>query len=1473
MRKIRLSDTDLELFDIEISPGDYMFFQRHKDAFKTMFREQGKPFWTRFAITFRSFTVKHGIIKQMNIDSPKFQNLIDQAFIFIHEQFVDGKQNMAKNFLEDIARLAQNQDRFPELDSKSFSKDPFYIRETRELFRNFFGTPDQKSSYLKVYILSPVYLRFGGSICRCLIRWTEAQQMDPKDESYWIPPQPQTETQSGNAEAAETIMCSSCIDFCGTIYFKEKIMGYRGGPVSFCFWRKGDPRFNDPNNPLYAPHLSKDDDWRDLLTIDMFRDFFNYVRYTYGSESDKCDECQDLKKKRDKVIHVCRASKKKKKKPAKEKEELIKDLKEVERKEKLEKLHKAALKQKSSEYQVNKIQLDGDSKDLVQSNSLVKTVKRSDFSTEEEFRENTMFKMPDGYDPNDPEPLVLGVKKDGSLVLDYRRNYVLVSGFKVIKMEDKAHGLYEVNISPTSDRTDEMENEHFEKMRLKMEEKDLNWFRLNSQFLKEQIPGLPERFEWWEARGFVVCVFDYEVEEKEQCEKWTKFSIKVSGYEEMLVKHAVMLLVHYIAKHKLQSCPGWNMEIDDIVACLLPERQPNIEDIQVSLMRGFRFEDRLTYEEKASLIKHYPTLNFSKILMGVDKGLAKTLLDSEDDAEKMKMRKMIDAVAEKNLLTKNLPVIDVAELKTKLGLDGEPTKADILYEQMMQDPANFEFFTLADIDEEEGYWDLGLKSLEIRCYNRLFDPPVEVCPMCKQVGVPCECFKPDILDEKVKNFFHKQAGYYINFDARGKDKRVELPKLQYHESKLSLDDDHVEPPMKEHDIRKELAKVTDKCVELGLNVADYEVTTQTDLPSSLGGEANMDPLPGCHCSLSFRIASGKKYQTISITVGAYMSEDKILYNAEVKRIQALQEGNMCCCARSQLEEEIKQIEAKRMEKKRSVKGKVQEQKAIEGPGNTEVMHKIPEMNDENVKTEVDNKIDKNEKEKDVEKLDEKVEKIEVDGEDGVQKIELSEESKVDEKSAVEEKLEAGNVNEEIAESPEKEQKIDSEIDSKPNEANVESIVTLEKKSEILENENEQAFKHEESEKNTENNVTTEKTEGKEEKPANTELEGAVAGASNMDNVDAKVENEEPADDLTLEQFCDLMKMNFEDGIAAYAKMNIKKPIKFRRRENNCNADRIVELMQKSYDQADREERKKLENPQWSVNHVPVVNKDTKKEMFAVNTVNIGKTTIMFTTDTKKAEPKHEVKEKKKIKKQKVAKLPKRKTIQDEYERAKNKGQMEDVEKLDRQRMSMLQLFGDLAGDEKIGEQISDALMKVGRHYTEEESEEGKRRMFSEMKMDKDGNYFMDEKSLKRIFDPRDIDALKGITEEFSDVIKGREYKLQDMANNLKYQLGQEFGPELMNDAKVEKKPEEKPRKKKLKKKKPPPMEDVAKGEEFQLRDCGHCNKKEPTRKAFKKCQMCKDEGVLEVRYYCCRECQVEDWKNRHKMEHRDCLLG
>jgi hypothetical protein len=40
MRKIRLSDTDIEFFDMEVSPTEFLFFTKHKDAFRCMWREQ-----------------------------------------------------------------------------------------------------------------------------------------------------------------------------------------------------------------------------------------------------------------------------------------------------------------------------------------------------------------------------------------------------------------------------------------------------------------------------------------------------------------------------------------------------------------------------------------------------------------------------------------------------------------------------------------------------------------------------------------------------------------------------------------------------------------------------------------------------------------------------------------------------------------------------------------------------------------------------------------------------------------------------------------------------------------------------------------------------------------------------------------------------------------------------------------------------------------------------------------------------------------------------------------------------------------------------------------------------------------------------------------------------------------------------------------------------------------------------------------
>lgn len=59
------------------------------------------------------------------------------------------------------------------------------------------------------------------------------------------------------------------------------------------------------------------------------------------------------------------------------------------------------------------------------------------------------------------------------------------------------------------------------------------------------------------------------------------------------------------------------MEVDDVVACILPEDSPAIEDLSISISRGFRFEDRLTSFEKESLLKHYVSKCMDCEILGV----------------------------------------------------------------------------------------------------------------------------------------------------------------------------------------------------------------------------------------------------------------------------------------------------------------------------------------------------------------------------------------------------------------------------------------------------------------------------------------------------------------------------------------------------------------------------------------------------------------------------------------------------------------------------------------------------------------------------------------------------------------------------------------------------------------------------------------------------------------------------------------
>lgn len=60
-------------------------------------------------------------------------------------------------------------------------------------------------------------------------------------------------------------------------------------------------------------------------------------------------------------------------------------------------------------------------------------------------------------------------------------------------------------------------------------------------------------------------------------------------------------VLFYVIQRKCRPCPGWNMEDDDVVACILPDESTEFEGTTISIIKGFRFEERLTDEEKATI--------------------------------------------------------------------------------------------------------------------------------------------------------------------------------------------------------------------------------------------------------------------------------------------------------------------------------------------------------------------------------------------------------------------------------------------------------------------------------------------------------------------------------------------------------------------------------------------------------------------------------------------------------------------------------------------------------------------------------------------------------------------------------------------------------------------------------------------------------------------------------------------------------
>ncbi|XP_022243164.1 uncharacterized protein LOC111086057 isoform X2 [Limulus polyphemus] len=190
MRLIKLSSDDCILFGQDISPDGSFFFRTHLDAFKRMWQEQGSTFWLRFLITYQDFTWRYGYTNTALNDEKfpfcreDFLRCLDEGYIRLHKNFIEGRTSNAKNIMFDIIMVARHQHLLPKISNSSLVNDPFYARETRDSFRNIFGKPCSdrlKPPIWKILFAFQLYSRFAGAVCEVLRRWLDSPEIT--DES------------------------------------------------------------------------------------------------------------------------------------------------------------------------------------------------------------------------------------------------------------------------------------------------------------------------------------------------------------------------------------------------------------------------------------------------------------------------------------------------------------------------------------------------------------------------------------------------------------------------------------------------------------------------------------------------------------------------------------------------------------------------------------------------------------------------------------------------------------------------------------------------------------------------------------------------------------------------------------------------------------------------------------------------------------------------------------------------------------------------------------------------------------------------------------------------------------------------------------------------------------------------------------------------------------------------------------------
>eukprot|EP00794_Sanderia_malayensis_P009589 gene9589-10576_t len=170
---------EAELFEHDLTPAEFEYFQKHLDAFKTMWKEMTVENKKGFIAEFYAYSEVYGYIREFPTKMEIKNEIFNESKDFLIKNFAMEKVSAAKKVVFDIAVISENRER---LSNQVFGtalkrKDPFYNIDTRSTFRKFFGEPTEKHTYKKTLMTMGLYAKFGGAVCRLLRRWVQGDAM------------------------------------------------------------------------------------------------------------------------------------------------------------------------------------------------------------------------------------------------------------------------------------------------------------------------------------------------------------------------------------------------------------------------------------------------------------------------------------------------------------------------------------------------------------------------------------------------------------------------------------------------------------------------------------------------------------------------------------------------------------------------------------------------------------------------------------------------------------------------------------------------------------------------------------------------------------------------------------------------------------------------------------------------------------------------------------------------------------------------------------------------------------------------------------------------------------------------------------------------------------------------------------------------------------------------------------------------